>query len=70
MNTQITAKNFWDMDLADVDRLLLGDKVKVTDLPNELDDRAPPQGSVLLDRIDAGYIKPNLFEKISRAFRL
>ncbi len=70
MNAQLTANNFWDTDLADLDRILLGDNVKIMDLATELDDRVPPQGSVLLDRVELGYVKPSLFEKLSRAFRL
>ncbi len=41
---------FWDADLKDIERSLLGDK-DIMDLPIATDDRVPPQGNVLMQRV-------------------
>lgn len=48
--TQLNAKTFWDTNLEDVEGVFLSKKQKIVDLPIALDNRVPPQGSVLLNR--------------------
>ena len=42
---------FWESDLIDIEKTFLKKGQEITDLPTILDDRVPPQGSVLLDRV-------------------
>ncbi|MEA1953053.1 MAG: hypothetical protein U9O24_01500 [Campylobacterota bacterium] len=44
----ITKNNFWNTDLKDIEASFLPKDKKITDLPTVLDNRVPPQGSVLL----------------------
>ena len=41
---------FWEADLADIEKSVLGGK-DVLDLPIKVDDRVPPQGNALLRRV-------------------
>ncbi|SFV69843.1 hypothetical protein MNB_SUP05-5-1140 [hydrothermal vent metagenome] len=43
--------SFWNTDLEDIEKTFLASGQKITDLPTTLDNRVPPQGSSLLDRI-------------------
>ena len=47
----ITKNNFWNTDLKDIEALFLPKGKKITDLPTVLDNRIPPQGSVLLGNV-------------------
>ena len=47
----ITKNNFWNTDLKDIEASFLPKNTKITDLPTILDDRVPPQGSVLLRNV-------------------
>lgn len=71
MTTRINSNNFWETDLAEVDRLFLPEGKKITDLPVKLDGRVPQQGSVLLGKtvnLDDYDIKVSLWDRIKFTF--
>lgn len=46
----ITAKNFWEKDLEEIESVFLRDGQKITDLPPAFSESVPVQGSVLLGK--------------------
>ncbi|GFO76090.1 hypothetical protein BPLS_P3679 [Bathymodiolus platifrons methanotrophic gill symbiont] len=64
--TNLTANNFWNTDLEDVEAVFLPKGMKITDLPVTLDERIPTQGSVILDKtinINDEVKTPSLIQK-------
>lgn len=65
--TQINIQNFWDTDLESLEAVFLIDGNKITDLPTNLDNRVPSQGSVLLDKainIDNIVKQPSVISRL------
>lgn len=62
--SQHDMKNFWEEDLEVVEARFIKSR-PITSLPAYLDDRIPPQGSVILDRI---YIPKRSFLDKIRSF--
>jgi len=67
---QVNGDNFWSSDLDEIESVFLDQDKKITDLPTVLNNKVPPQGSVLLGRIvniDDVVDKPSLLERWLRS---